>query len=234
MTMLLFLYTIEDGKTYIGAVHRMPTAIYFEEHDRSRRLRELGLDRPRLIEVVRAMVAARADTTDNNARSAPGYRAWDAGVCSLRQQYCGDGWEREVLNGIETIRHPELRIRVTPVNADEGVCCRDSSPCNRAPKGPATGKVIDLNGQMELFPDDPKGRPAKHHDGYSFWQLLVYDDGNAVRAELSRPIEFDGSYFIAFSERIFLIENGDWDAGSVSPSGEGEDDDIDVDVRRKS
>jgi hypothetical protein len=82
----------------------MPTIIYADTWDRDRRLRQLGLDRRRLIEAVKAKVAARGGCTDNDAQSAPGYMAWNAGVRVLREFYRPEGWEKEILNGLETIK----------------------------------------------------------------------------------------------------------------------------------
>lgn len=211
----------------------MPTVtIHSEPWDRDRRLRELSLDYVGLVEVVRAMVSARSDTTINNSQSAPSYYAWDAGVRALREQYCQRGWEKEILNGLETIKHPTLKVRVAPVNADAAVCDPTASPQNRTPKGSVTRQVIDLNGQIDMFTSAPMGKPAADHQGTSIWQLMVYDDGNKVRAELSRPIEFENGYFIAFSERIFLIGPGEWDRLDL-PSSDDDEDDLDVDVQRK-
>jgi hypothetical protein len=207
--------------------------IYAEPWDRDRRLRELGLDRAGLIEVVKAMVSARSDTTINNSQSAPSYYAWDAGVRALRELYGQRGWEKEILNGLETIKHPKLKIRVAPVNADAAVCSPDASPQNRTPKGPVTRKVIDLNGQIDMFANSPMGRPAIDHEGTSIWELLVHDDGNKVLAELSRPIEFDNGYFIAYSERIFILGPGEWDQLDLPSSGDDGEDEFDVDVERK-
>ena len=64
--------------------------------------------------------------------------------------------------------------------------------------------------------------------------MLVYDDGNDVRAELSRPVVFTGGYFVEYSERIFLIDDGEWSEIELSSPDEGGEDDIDIDVRRKN
>jgi len=199
-----------------------------EVPDRNRRLRELGLvlpgfDDPRwcLLEAVRAAVAGRASTTDNDARSAAGYNAWSFPTRRLREVYRGSaGWDKFEENGVEGIIHPERKLKVVAVSTDEGTCDPDRSPRNRTPKGPATEKVIDLNNQLSLF---PPGVLAAQQDGYQTWQLCTFDDGNDVRAELSCPVNFSGGRFLEFSERIFLIGPDEWQRIAVNIQDVGAD-----------
>lgn len=210
----------------------MSAVIYSTAWDRDRRLRQLRLDRKSLIEVVKAMVSARANCSDNDAKSAPGYLSWNAGVRQMRDLYLRRGWERETLDGIETIKHSEAKIRVTVVNTDEDTGRMQGSPRNRTPKGPAAARVVDLNGQIEMFPGDPAGKPATDSDGCSIWHLCVFDDGANVRAELSRPVEFDSHYFVKFSERIVILGEGEWREIDWTPSDVDDDGEPEVDVRR--
>ena len=212
-----------------------PTIIRSEEWDRNKRLRQLGLVLPAfpdprhgLLEAVRAAVAGRAGTTDNNSRSAAGYNAWDFPLRRLREMYRGfNGWDKFEENGVEGIINPDLKLKIIIVSTDAGTCDPASSPRNRTPKGPATEKVVDLNSQFSLF--DLKEQDATN--GYQSWDLCTFDDGNDVRAELSCPIIFGSSHFIKFSERIFLIDPGEWKKLAVLPDEGG--DDIRVEVRRK-
>lgn len=212
----------------------MPAIIHAEPDDADRRLRALGLDRESLIEAVKACVAARSGCTDNDVQSAPGTVAWHATVRRLRELYRTRGWEKANLEGIEGIEHPDLRIRVTYVATDQHTGRPNASPRNRTPKGPAEEKVVDLNSQFDLFGDDTRARTSESYDGYSVWHLCVFDDGNAVRAELSRPIAFRDGRVIAFSERIFLLGPGDWEELDLTSDDDGGHDDLDIDVRRKA
>ena len=213
----------------------MPTVIRAEPWDRDRRLADLGLDRERLIEVVKDMVAARAGCTINDAKSAPGYSAWNAGVKGLRLQYLRDeGWERETLNGIETIKCSARRIRISVASTTADTGLPHGTPRNRTRKGPAAGRIIDLNGQTELFPNVARGKPEESQDGFSIWYLCVFDDNLQVRAELSRPTEFEDEHFVAFSERIFILGHGEWDDVEFSSPDLDDGQDFDVPVTRKS
>jgi hypothetical protein len=211
------------------------TIIRAEEWDRNKRLRELGLVLPAfpeprwgLLEGVRAAVGGRADATDNDARSAAGYNAWNYSTRRLRQVYRGfGGWEAFEENGVEGIRNPARKLKITAVSTDAATCDPTISPRNRTPKGPATQKVIDLNGQLSLFGGAGAGSEG---DGFQSWELCTYDDGNDVRAELSLPVKFGSNHFIQFAERIFLIDPGEWKKIAVMP-----DDAVEITpaVRRK-
>src|SRR6266446_9520067 len=106
------------------------TIILAEERDRNRRLRELGLALPGfadprwgLLEAIRAAIAGRAGTTDNDARSAPGYNAWSFPTRRLREVYRGFGsWDKFEENGVEGIINPDLKLKVVAVSTDEGTC----------------------------------------------------------------------------------------------------------------
>ena len=196
-----------------------------------RRLRQkFSSDRAQWIEIVKAAVAARARCTDDNARSAPGFYAWDAATARARQMFRREGWEKSDYNGIETIVHPELRQMIAVMNTDAGTGDPERSPRNRTLKGPASEQVVDLNNQGELFAKSETGpvplRP------YTLWYLCVFDDGRHVRAELSCPSEYRSGYVVKFSERIFLIQDGDWEKITVVPDNEADEDPI-IDVRRK-
>jgi hypothetical protein len=148
--------------------------------------------------------------------------------------FCREGYEAGDDDGIEYILNRELRKKVTVMNADSGVCDLLRSPRNRTLKGPATEKITDLNLQYELFRlENPK---VVKENAFDLWQLCTYDDGKLVRAELSRPIEFQSGYFVKYSERIWILRPGEWERIAIEPpieSGGGAGQDFEIDVRRK-
>ena len=143
------------------------------------------------------------------------------------------GWEKGDENGIEIVIEHERKKQIAVMSTDSGTADRNRSPRNRTIKGPASEKVVDLNNQYELFKRDETGP----HKGppYSLWYLCIYDNGSTVRAELSRPVEFAAGYISKFSERIFILEDGDWEKVVLAPPDEqpAQDDDLIIDVRRK-
>lgn len=199
-----------------------PTIIRADEWDRNKRLRELGLVLPAfreprwgLLEAVRASVAGRAEASDNDARSIAGINAWNYPTRRLREVFrANGGWEKFEESGVEGIIHPKLKLKVIAVSTDEGTCDPSVSPRNRTPKGPATERITDLNSQFSFgFVDKPAGRI----DEYQTWELCTFDDGDDVRAELSCPVVFASGRFVKFSERIFLINPGEWKTISILP-----------------
>ncbi len=187
--------------------------------------------RDQWIEVVKAMVAARASCTDHNPKASPGYFAWDAGVTRMRQIFCREAWDMGDDNGVEHISHNEFHKKITIMNADYGVCDPLRSPRNRTPKGPATEKITDLNSQFELFRSE---HPKEIKDGaFDHWQLCVFDDGKLVRAELSRPIDFKSGYFVGYSERIWILPPGEWERIVIEKPIDSGGQDFEINIRRK-
>ena len=208
-------------------IHRDPRIV-------DRRLRQyFDTDRQQLIEIIKASVAARAQSTDDSPMSAASYYAWAAATMRLRQIFRRTGWEKGYENGIETVIERERKKQIAVMSTDSGTADINRSPRNRTIKGPASGKVVDLNNQYELFNRDALGPHTE--PPYSLWYLCIYDNGSKVRAELSRPIEFTAGYISKFIERIFILEDGDWEKVILAPPDNrpAHDDDLRIDVRRK-
>jgi hypothetical protein len=210
----------------------MAATIHRDRRTVDRRLNQyFNSRRGQWVEIVKVAVAARARCTADNARSAPGYYAWDAATARMRQIFCREGWQRGDHNGIETIVNHDFEQTVAVMNTDAGTANHLRSPRNRTSKGPACERVIDLNGQVEMFKRREMGAPKERP--YSFWYLCIFDDGKQVRAELATPIEFSASYVIGFSERIFILEDGDWEKISIQPPADEPSQEYQIDVRRK-
>jgi hypothetical protein len=187
--------------------------------------------RDQWVEIVKAAVAARARCTDDSPKSAAGYFAWEAATTRSRQMFRREGWEKGCEDGIETIEHRELKKKIGIMNTDSGTSDKSRTPRNRTPKGPAQEKVMDINDQYEMFKRGEIG-PVKEAP-YSLWYLCIFDDGTSVRAEISRPSEYSGNYFVEFAERIFLLEDGDWEKVLLATPADDGPKDIEINVRRK-
>jgi hypothetical protein len=217
-------------------VIRMAAIIHQNPRECDRRLAQyFNSTRSQWIDVVKAMVAARASCTADNPKASPGYFAWDAGVTRMRQIFRREGWQAGDDNGVEHIVNREFRKKITVMNADAGVCDVDRSPRNRTLKGPAGEKITDLNNQLDLFRREYP-RETKE-DATDLWQLCVFDDGKFVRAELSRPIAFLAGYFIEYSERIWILWPGEWERIAIEShsedGGESASQDFEIKIRRK-
>jgi hypothetical protein len=209
----------------------MTAIIHSDRRTVDRRLSQyFNSTRDQWIEIVKAAVAARARCTEDSPKSAPGYYAWEAATTRSRQMFRREGWLKGDEDGIETIVSHDLKKKVAILSTDIGTCDKNRSPRNRTPKGPAQERVMDLNNQYELF---------KVHEvtsfkepPYSLWYLCIFDDGKRVRAEISRPSEYLSSYIVKYKERIFILQDGDWEKVLLAePPNEGPQ--IQIDVRRK-
>lgn len=212
----------------------MTTEIHSDPRIVDRRLRQyFDTNRQQLIEIVKAAVAARAQSTDDSPRSAASYFAWAAATTRLRQMFRRMGWDKGDENGIETVINHGLMKQIAVMSTDSGTTNFGRSPRNRTIKGSASEKIVDLNNQYELFKRDEVG-PLKEPP-YTLWYLCIYDNGSKVRAELSCPVEFTAGYISKFSERIFILQEGDWEKVILAPPGDrpAQDDDLEIDVRRK-
>ena len=212
----------------------MPALIHSDPRTVDRRLNQyFNSRREQWIDIVKAAVQARARCTDDHAKSAPGFYAWDAATARCRQIFRREGWQKGDRNGIEVILNHDFKRMVAILNTDDGTASpdHDQSPRNRTIKGPACGQVTDLNLQYELF---KKEAPSSLIEPpYSLWYLCIFDNGKKVRAELSRPIEFSSGYISDFAERIFILQDGDWEKVILQPPAEDYPQEYKIEIRRK-
>lgn len=87
-------------------------------------------------------------------------------------------------------------------------------------------------------PTDPSQLESKRGVTPTVWMFCVSNDGKRLRAEVSKPSNFEGDQFEDFSKRIFVLdeESGTDPDISINPSSGGNDDadfDIDVSVAKK-
>ena len=194
----------------------MVAVIHSDPRICKKRLRQLFNSTPeQWIDVVRAAVSARARCTDDNALSAPGYYAWEAATTRARQMFRREGWNKAVDEGVELIINHDLKVMVAVMNTDGGTADLDNSPKNRTIKGSGTAKVVDLNKQGEFFKPREVGPHVERP--YALYYLCIFDDGKRVRAEISKPSEYNTGYVIDYSERIFILRDGEWEKIILSP-----------------
>lgn len=210
----------------------MAALIHTDPRIVDRRLKQyFNSTRDQWIGMVKAAVAARAGCTENDARSAGGFYAWNAATAEGRRVFLREGWDKGDDEGIETIINRELNVMVAVLNTDAGTSDASRSPRNRTPKGAASEKVVDLNNQHELFRREEMSRGPRRP--MSLWYLCIYDNGTKVRAELSRPDEITGGYIVKYSERIFILNDGDWEKVIIESGASGDEGGYEINVRRK-
>ena len=76
------------------------------------RLEELHLTRDHILDVVDAMVSAKADCTPNDPAGAAGWSSWRMGIRRLREVLgTEDEWERDEIDQIPGVINKALGIR---------------------------------------------------------------------------------------------------------------------------
>lgn len=220
--------------------HAMSAVILRKPVEVDNRLRDLGLERESLLEVVEAVEAAKAECTDNDPASARGWSGWRWGNRRLREKMLShEDWERDNADQICAILNRRLGIRVTVANTDDRTGT-DLDPQTQTRRGPATDRAVSAN-QLSFL--DVLDRSAKVVPLSSTRQeavpirtyyLCVYSEGDEIRAELSCPVSVDGGYFDDFVERIILIGDDGIGGSAIrrAPDGDG-DGEFDIPVKRK-
>jgi hypothetical protein len=182
------------------------------------RLEVLGWTRGELLEVVSAMVSARHSCTDNDPSSAPGWMSWKEGTRRLREIGRAKGLHKEEFDQIPCVFDIGRKLRFSVSNTDDGTAIETCIPQNRSKKGPGTESAVTGN-QRSLFDGfdgffekvTPISRISPQPGIIVSWFLMVYCEGDEVRAELSCPISVEGGFFADFQERIVLVGPDDGD-----------------------
>ncbi|MGP9809875.1 hypothetical protein ACTZWT_00030 [Rhodopseudomonas sp. NSM] len=225
----------------------MPAVIFRDSREVDGRLSSLGVTREQLMDVVQAMVAARAACTENDPPAARGWSSWRFGIRRSREILRPHGWLKDDSDQLSCIVNHKLGMRIAVANTDEatGIALPASVPQNCSKKGAATDRAIDGT-QHTLFGLEPAAsddrvvlfKPkASHSSGYATFYVCVFNEGDIVRAEFSCPISVENGYFTGFSERIILVGPGDWPpevkVRKDAPQSDSDGSEFDIPVRRK-
>lgn len=192
----------------------MPETVVADPIEVANRLEvQFRLTRDELLDVVDAMVRARIDCTANDPAGSRGWAAYQIGTRRMREIGGPAGYVRDSSDQIESAYNKSLKVKIVVANTDEGTGIKGRIPQNRSKKGAATERVIDVN-QTDLFEQleadsTIKPFPVRNQSVIETWYLLVYHEGDVVRAELSLPAKAQDGFFVAVPERIFLTRPGD-------------------------
>jgi hypothetical protein len=83
-------------------------AVLAEDYEVLAQLAQLALRRDLLLDVVRAAVGGRRNSTACNPLSAGGLLSWIEGTAHLRRVFVSQGWEICSRDNIESIFRPDL------------------------------------------------------------------------------------------------------------------------------
>lgn len=207
----------------------------------SNRLDQLGWTAMELLEVAETMAAARFSCTDNDPSSAPGWMSWKDGTRRLREIGTLKGLIKADIDQIPCVADMERKLKFSVSNTDDGTAIEGRIPQNQSKKGPGTGRAVNGNLDLLFDPDDvpvvPLSAMRPQPGMLVSWFLLVYVDGDDLRAELSCPVAIENGFFTAFSERIVLSGPGGGGGGGIRKHDDGPDEgdpmEYDIPVTRK-
>jgi hypothetical protein len=191
--------------------------------------------------IARAASAGRASALDIDVAFAPGMLSHIQGNRQIRRELLPRGWRIGRLNNVESVVNDELGIQIVFQNVDRA--CDDShSPQAISGKGAGARRLVQAGLQAELFEQPALALttsvPSTRHMSKlgvtpTVWLFCVSDDGTRLRAELSKPDNFEGNQLGKFSKRIFILdeESGDRKEAKIGPSDNDDGSVLDVDVK---
>lgn len=194
----------------------IPCRIYSTDTDVDTRLVPFGVTRQSLVQIVRAVVAARADAVADDPVTAEGLFAYIYGTRALRQIFGMSGWVRHRHENIESVRHPQHSMKVVYQSVDLAAA-PGHVPQAVSGKGAGANRSVSAS-QGNLFAPPTQGVPALvpvRAIVAGTWFFCVSVDGDDVRAELSLPSKITDGNFESFIERIYIVRDGEWASISV-------------------
>lgn len=207
----------------------------FEGATATARLRELGLDVQSLLEVVFQGEQARAEATAHDPINAAALDAYRYRVRGIRDRLVPRGWVLDRDGGVEKTWSPDRKHVIITRAGDSGVGVRGAFPQPKQKPGNEVRTIVE-DACLLLDPNWMNVVPKKRKkDDFATWMLLVYQQGDEVRSELSSPTSLnDDDVVLGWHERILLptIDLGDPGSDLSRESAETPDE-IDVPVIRK-
>jgi len=192
--------------------------LYTKDWDIDQRLLPFGPTRPELFPIIQAVVAARADTVDNDPATAAGLFAYIYGTRHMRDVFRRKKYLLHRERNIEAVKHPDRDLRIVYQSVDLAAV-ESHTPQAISGKGSAAHDIVDLS-QGNLFTQEELERlnPITIQPvNTGVWFFCVSVNGDDVRAELSLPAQIRKGNFKQFIERIFLVRGGEWPSIKIAP-----------------
>ena len=199
-------------------------------------LTSIGWTKEELLEVVEAAVGARRSATANHPLGTGGMRAWQDGTCRLRELGKVRGLRNDDEDRIASTVDEKNKLRFIVSSGDENTGEPNQTPQNRNKKGAGTGKTLGeaFDFYDSVLNDQALTKTTEIEGQHTAWYLLIYCEGDTVKAEISCPDGMLDGFFTGFSERIILRNDEDSDSIVASKSAPVPADVIDINVSRKS
>lgn len=166
------------------------------------RLAGLGLTVELIERVLRHADAEAATCTAFDPPIMSGFMRYGRTVRFMREELVPNGWDIDNPRNFCRTIHPSRRFALVATSGDEATGNPKAVPTTKYPKGYATVRAVETNGQLALdlgIEDE--------HDGdeqLSTWFLLYYVTDDGFQAEISLPNGMIGGSITDWMERIIL------------------------------
>ncbi|QTL40567.1 hypothetical protein HGO23_04030 [Xenorhabdus budapestensis] len=129
-------------------------------------------------------------STDLDAKTDPGSRAWGAVIRGLRRELLADNneWSFSFVRGLNLTHNKAKGLNIIVMSGDKYTGLPDRSPKSKNPKGAATGTLVGENYDL-FYEQDTVVQISDIDSTINYVLLYFFDFGNKeVRYELSIPI----------------------------------------------
>lgn len=206
------------------------TEIFESSWDVNRRLASLGLEMSDIVEIVQAAISARNEAVDLHPNNAPGTLAYIFGIGAIRRLLLPRGWVIDRTDNIEATLNPRNGIKIIYQNVDSA-CNLGKTPKSVSAKGIASQRMVNQTGYLWDYMAEEDAVKTES----AAWYICVAVTAEGICAELSCPSLIEGSQFIDFAERIFIVKPGEFDDfwRHEDDADNHDADDIDIQITRK-
>ena len=196
----------------------------------SRKLAELGLDVPSLIDVLLYGNAEQSTYTAFDSRGAGGTAGWSRRARRLSEIFTLKGWQRLDPDGQPTLVHPSGGHCLITATGNVFTGVPYETPSTKNPRGKTFRVAIDNN--LTLFDEEDAALDVSKIR--ETWVLLAHlaDDGK-LRSEVSLPDSMTGSQISSWRTRILLPTIDPGSPDSLGTGDENEPPNYDFAVTRK-
>lgn len=212
------------------------SALIMVEGEALDRLAELGLS----VEIIeRALRRAEAEAATCTAFDPPimaGFMRYGRTIRFLREDLVPVGWDFDNPRNFCRTIHPSRKFAVVASSGDEGTGNPKLTPTTKYPKGYATVRAVETNGQLALdFPGFEVEEKSGVVEQLSTWFVLYRVTTEEFRAEISLPNGMVGGSITDWLERIILpaFPREDDALAAITAPDDGDEGGYVVDVNRR-
>jgi hypothetical protein len=188
------------------------TLLIVRPEDADARLADFRIERYDIVRVALSALAARNDSVPDDPKTAKGQFSYIYGVRAMRQAFIPAGYERISRKNIESV-YDATKARKIMFQTVDIACVESQIPQPISEIGAAKETVIE-NSYPYLFEEmqkaeDQRQQALSEYERAEAWYICTSFANGTVSCELSRPQGVIDKEFSGFSERIFILREGE-------------------------